>query len=187
MEKNRNYFRFCQFALACLITVVGFGQQTVFTLNGLRSTNQYLTLDSTSNLLGVESSGQTHTIRVGKFISLLSQKQGKIDGFPGYDEINNGDVLTSNFGAISWTKVDYDKIINKPIIIINVSNIADSTTITHNLGTQKIDCIFFDLGYKKNDLIDYYPISNNAIVVYLPRRDKPTQKKFTGEIFITKR
>jgi len=69
---------------------------------------------------------------------------------------------------------------------IAVTNLSDSSTVTHNLNTTKIDVSFF-VSNRENNQINWHPDTNNTIKIYLPVRDKTTQKKFTGEVFIAKR
>lgn len=53
-------------------------------------------------------------------LNALNLKQAKIDGYTGYDETNNGHVLTSDFGTISWRK-------------LSVSDLTDFSSHNHTL------------------------------------------------------
>lgn len=99
-----------------------------------------------------------------------------------------GPVTSTNLGFIAGLTSNAQNQLNNKITFINVSvaNLSDSSTVTHNLNTTKIAVEFF-INEKQNNQISWYADSVNTIKVYLPIRDKPTQKKFTGDVFIAKR
>ena len=125
-----------------------------------------------------------------------------------HDKISVKEVLSKNntysASIVGLGNVDNTSDLNKPISTdtrtalnlkydtSNISNypnvnITDSTIFTHNLNSQKLDVSFYEDGKKEINIIDWQPLTNSTIIIYLPIRDKPTKYKFTGDIYITKR
>ena len=70
---------------------------------------------------------------------------------------------------------------------ISVVDLVEGEEVPHILGTKKISALFFDSNNRWVKEIDFDPIEINKIKVYLPFTDSPTEDKFTGDIFLTKR
>lgn len=100
----------------------------------------------------------------------------------GLGNVNNTSDLNKPISTATQTALDG----KLSFVNIIVANLSDSSTVTHNLNTTKIDVSFF-VSNRENNQINWHPDTNNTIKIYLPIRDKTTQKKFTGEVFITKR
>ena len=63
---------------------------------------------------------------------------------------------------------------------ISVVDLVEGDEVEHILGTKKSN----NRWVKE---IDFDPIEINKIKVYLPFTDSPSEDKFTGDIFLTKR
>jgi hypothetical protein len=61
--------------------------------------------------------------------------------------------------------------------------VANESSFSHSLGSQKIDCKFFKNDRPVNYKIDWEPLATDSIKIYLPIG----MASFTGEVFIIKR
>lgn len=137
--------------------------------------------------------GYQGLIYVGNTSRGISMSSGSNGQFLKKNTVTDGYGLP--LAVNQWSNIGISDIsdlstnLNQKLSFVNVSitNISDSSTVTHNLNTTKISVNFYGTDNKEKNQIAWYPDSNNTIKVYLPVRDKPTQKKFTGEVLIAKR
>jgi hypothetical protein len=184
---------FCLFSAQCFAQAPEY--RPPFSLNGQKGLNQKIVFDTTANKFSIESMNDAHIFKI---------PYGKLFINPGNQfQYYRGDKTwqTLNKSAVGLSNVDNTSDLNKPISTetqgalnlrlsynnISVINVSDSSVISHTLNTSNVFVTFFDSFGKENNQINYIPVSNSTIRVYLPIRDKPTQKKFSGQILIAKR
>lgn len=136
--------------------------------------------------------GYQGLIYVGNTSRGISMSSGSNGQFLKKNTVTDGyglPLAVNQWASIGISDVsDLSTTLNQKISFVNISitNMSDSSTVTHNLNTTKLNVDFY-IGDKPNSQIAWYPDTNNTIKVYLPVRDKPTQKKFTGDVLIAKR
>lgn len=81
------------------------------------------------------------------------------------------------------------EIIKRPFLSQNISveGLTDGMHVYHNLNTSKVEVSFFDTNGRQIKEIDYEPVNDEMIAIYLPFTDNPTEDTFTGDVYIKKR
>lgn len=81
------------------------------------------------------------------------------------------------------------QLIRRPFLTQNiiVVDLEEGEIVTHNLQTQKLEVTFFDSNNRQVKEMDFEPISETQIKVYLPFGDGIVTPKFTGDIYLKRR
>ena len=75
---------------------------------------------------------------------------------------------------------------------LNTQNVAvvgklEAQTVSHSLGTTKLDVSFYNTDGRKNNLIDRAVVDADTIRLYLPQADNDVVDSFTGDVFFIRR
>lgn len=70
---------------------------------------------------------------------------------------------------------------------VAVVNKLEAETVSHGLGTTKLDVSFYNTDGRKNNLIDWAVVDANTIRLYLPQADNDVVDSFTGDVFFIRR
>lgn len=121
------------------------------------------------------------------------------DGGRQMNDFWSDDILTNSFVL----KNDFtdDKFSGKLVVVkdvnsgssqrINEENISvvaieDGDIVAHSLSSEKLEASFYDINNRQVREIDFEPISENEIKVYLPITESATYT-FTGDIYLKRR
>ena len=80
------------------------------------------------------------------------------------------------------------ELIARPFLTQNISviGLVEESLVTHKLQTVKIEATFYDTNNRQVREIDFEPISENQIKIYLPILESGAST-FTGDIYLKRR
>jgi hypothetical protein len=70
---------------------------------------------------------------------------------------------------------------------VAVVNKLEAETVSHGMGTTKLDVSFYNTDGRKNNLIDWAVVDADTIRLYLPVADGGGSNFFTGDVFFIRR
>ncbi len=81
------------------------------------------------------------------------------------------------------------QVIRRPFLTQNISvvGLTEGMHVYHDLNTMKLEVTFYDANGRQVKEMDFEPVNNEMIAVYLPYSDQPIEDTFTGDIYLKKR